>query len=160
MDALDAFDSFLFSLSRAFCSPLGVFVQIQVCFFFFFFLTLLRFALAVSFFRSKIRLVAEKVEELIVFILHCLLFLNLVYVIEPFGYIWFDWVEVASFGIFFFLYVGFRFVNNWNPIFKIHFIIFLNFLGNQTVDHLVLSYSSIFLSLSCNFFLKKFLFIK
>ena len=140
MDALDAFDSFLFSLSRAFCSPLGVFVQIQVCFFFFF-NTLLRFALAVSFFRSKIRLVAEKVEELIVFILHCLLFLNLVYVTEPFGYIWFDWVEVASFGFF-----------------KIHFLIFLNFLGNQTVDHLVLSYSSIFLSLSCYFF--KILFIK
>ena len=36
MPALDAFDSFLFSLSRAFCSPLGVFIQIQVCFFFFY----------------------------------------------------------------------------------------------------------------------------
>ena len=37
---------------------------------------------------------------------------------------------------FFFLCVcvGFRFVTNWNPIFKIHFLIFLNFLGNQTVD--------------------------
>ena len=33
--------------------------------------------------------------------------------------------------------VGFRFVNNWNPIFKIHFLNFLNFLGNQIVDHLV-----------------------
>ncbi|XP_030952359.1 uncharacterized protein LOC115975635 isoform X1 [Quercus lobata] len=31
MPALDAFDAFLFSLSRAFCSPLGVFVQIQGC---------------------------------------------------------------------------------------------------------------------------------
>ena len=59
-------------------------------FLFFSFFTLFRFELAVSFFRSKIYLVAEKVEELIVFILHCLLFLNLVYVIEPFGYIWFD----------------------------------------------------------------------
>ena len=29
--------------------------------------------------------------------------------------------------------VGFQFVNNWNSIFKIHFLIFLNFLGNQTV---------------------------
>ena len=36
MLALDAFDSFLFSLSRALHSPFGVFVQIQVCFFFFF----------------------------------------------------------------------------------------------------------------------------
>ena len=89
--ALDAFDLFLFSLSRAFCNPLRVFIQIQVCFFLFSFLfTLLRFELAVSFFRSKIRFVAEKVEELIIFILHCLLFLNLVYVIELFGYIWFD----------------------------------------------------------------------
>ena len=59
-------------------------------FLFFSFFTLFHFELAVSFFRSKIYLVAEKVEELIVFILHCLLFLNLVYVIEPFGYIWFD----------------------------------------------------------------------
>ena len=95
MAALEAFDSFLFSLSRAFCSPLGVFVQIQVCFFFF--STLLFFALGVSFFRSKIHLVAEKVEELKDFILHCLLFLNLMYVIKPFGYIWFDSVDVASF---------------------------------------------------------------
>ncbi|XP_059432562.1 uncharacterized protein LOC132165887 isoform X2 [Corylus avellana] len=31
MPALDAFDSFLFSLSRAFCSPFAVFVQIQGC---------------------------------------------------------------------------------------------------------------------------------
>ena len=30
--------------------------------------------------------------------------------------------------------VGFRFINNWNSIFKIHFLIFLNFLGNQMVD--------------------------
>ena len=30
--------------------------------------------------------------------------------------------------------VGFQFVNNWNSIFKIHFLIFLNFLGNQTMD--------------------------
>ena len=182
MAALEAFDSFLFSLSRAFCSPLGVFVQIQVCFFFFF--TLLCFALAVSSFRSKIHLVAEKVEELKDFILHCLLFLNLMYVIKPFGYIWFDSVDVASF-IFIFIYffecVGFRFLrgclvsvfkqqflvfkqhftyfhtlfhpyvflqkflnnnfqflntctkwtlNNWNQIFKIHFLIFLNFLRN------------------------------
>jgi len=42
----------------------------------------------------------------------------------------------------------FWFVNNWNPIFKIHFLIFLNFLGNQTVVSF-LSYSSIFLLLSC-----------
>ena len=71
-------------------------------FIFFYFFTLLHYALAVSFFKFKICLVAEKVKELIVFILHCLLFLNLVYVIEPFGYSWFDWVEVASFGFFFF----------------------------------------------------------
>ncbi|OWM66078.1 hypothetical protein CDL15_Pgr015505 [Punica granatum] len=31
MSALDSIDSFLFSLSRAFCSPLAVFVQIQGC---------------------------------------------------------------------------------------------------------------------------------
>ena len=29
--------------------------------------------------------------------------------------------------------VGFQFVNNWNSIFKIHFLIFLNFLGNHTM---------------------------
>lgn len=33
MSALDPLDSILFSLSKAFCSPLAVFVQIQVCFF-------------------------------------------------------------------------------------------------------------------------------
>ena len=71
-------------------------------FFFSFFFNLLRFALTVSFFRSKIHLVAEKVEELKVFILYCLLFLNLMYVIEPFGYIWFDLVDVASFILFYF----------------------------------------------------------
>jgi hypothetical protein len=32
----EAMDSVLFSLSKAFCSPLAVFVQIQVCFFSFF----------------------------------------------------------------------------------------------------------------------------
>ncbi|KAK4784497.1 hypothetical protein SAY86_018865 [Trapa natans] len=31
MVALDAIDSYLFSLSRAFCSPLAIFVQIQGC---------------------------------------------------------------------------------------------------------------------------------
>jgi len=31
MPTLDAFDSFLFSLSTSFCSPLAVFVQIQGC---------------------------------------------------------------------------------------------------------------------------------
>ena len=30
-----------------------------------------------------------------------------------------------------------RFKTLGNPISKIHFLIFLNFLGNQTVDHLV-----------------------
>ena len=113
-----------------------VFIQIQVCFFLFSFLfTLLRFELAVSFFRSKIRFVAEKVEELIIFILHCLLFLNLVYVIELFGYI--GSIELKLLHLAFFFCVGFRFINNWNPIFKIYFLIFLNFLGNQMVDHLV-----------------------
>ena len=44
--------------------------------------------------------------------------------------------EKAFFNLFFifFVCVGFWFVNNWNPIFKIHFLIFLNFLGNQMVD--------------------------
>ena len=44
--------------------------------------------------------------------------------------------EKACSFLFFFL----RFVNNWNPIFKIHFLIFLNFLGNQTVDIPLFSY--------------------
>ena len=35
---------------------------------------------------------------------------------------------------FFFLLLVFDFVNNWNLIFKIHFLIFLNFLGNQTME--------------------------
>ena len=35
---------------------------------------------------------------------------------------------------FFLLLLVFDFVNNWNSIFKIHFLIFLNFLGNQTVE--------------------------
>ena len=52
--------------------------------------------------------------------------------------------EKASFFSFFFFFfffcVGFRFVNNWNPIFKIHFLIFLNFLGNQIVDIPLFSY--------------------
>ena len=45
--------------------------------------------------------------------------------------------EEKAFSFFFFFFffgVGFWFVNNWNPIFKIHFLIFLNFLGNQTMD--------------------------
>ena len=99
MAALDAFDSFLFSLKQSLLQPSrSLRSDPGLPFFFFsFFFNLLRFALTVSFFRSKIHLVAEKVEELKVFILYCLLFLNLMYVIEPFGYIWFDLVDVASF---------------------------------------------------------------
>lgn len=35
MEALDFVDSLLFSLSRAFCTPIAVFIQIQVCLLFF-----------------------------------------------------------------------------------------------------------------------------
>ena len=91
MAALDAFDSFLFSLKQSLLQPSRSLRSDPGLPFFFF-----------SFFRSKIHLVAEKVEELKVFILHCLIFLNLMYVIEPFGYIWFDLVDVASFILFYF----------------------------------------------------------
>jgi hypothetical protein len=49
MPALDSFDSFLFSLSTAFCSPFAVFVQIQVC------------SLSASHLQIQKCLVAEKV---------------------------------------------------------------------------------------------------
>ena len=132
--------------------------ELEHCLAFLFLFTLFCFALAVSFFKSKIRLVAKKVEESIVFYSSLSSFFE-------FGVcnraIWLYLVRLSwscFIWHFFFLYVGFRFVNNWNPIFKIHFIIFLNFLGNQTVDHLVLSYSSIFLSLSCNLKKKNFIY--
>ena len=95
-------------------------------FFFFLFFTLLRFALAVSFFKSKIRLVAKKVEEFIVFYSSLSSFFE-------FGIcnraIWLYLVRLSRscfiwLSFLFFFCVGFRFINNWNPIFNIHFLIF------------------------------------
>ena len=111
--------------------------ELEHCLAFLFLFTLFCFALAVSFFKSKIRLVAKKVEESIVFYSSLSSFFE-------FGVcnraIWLYLVQLSRscliwlfFFFFFCVCVGFRFINNWNPIFNIHFLIFLNFLGNQTV---------------------------